>query len=180
MHQKRLSITKGFTLIEMMVTLFVLAIVLGIAIPNLTSQIRDNRSMGFGDEFAAALSYTRSEAVKRGQPVTLCASNNAGTDCGNDWLNGWIAVVDSADEGDSSVTVEEVIRYWDPYGSDFSLIVERGSAVDFVRFNARGGLANNSDDSLEATAKYSGCTSDSAKAIRVTLAGSVRARRTGC
>lgn len=180
MRQKRLSAQLGFTLIEMMVTLFVLAVVLGIAIPNLTNQVRDNRSMGFGDEFANAVSYTRSEAVKRGELVTLCASNDAGTDCGNDWLNGWIAVVDSADEGDGSVTVEEVIRYWDPYGGDFTLTVERGSAVDFIRFNPRGGLANNSDQPLEASAKYSSCTSNSAKEIRVTLAGSVRARRADC
>ena len=161
---------KGFTLIELMVTLAVLAIVLTIAIPSFTSQVRDNRSLTFGDEFVTALNFARSEAVKRGRNVSLCAANETQTGCGNDWSNGWLVAVDSAAENDNSVDIDDVntdiLRVWDAFGDEMELTVTRNNAVSFVRFTRQGGLPRNSVNPVLATAKHESCTGDSARSIR--------------
>lgn len=184
MHRKFPKIVKGFTLIELMVTLAVFAIVMTIAIPSFNAQIRNNRSLTFGDEFATALNFARSEAVKRGSPVSLCAADEDQTGCGNDWANGWLVVVDSSEETGNSVTVEDadadVLRVWDPFGDEMALDVSRDNAVSFVRFTGRGGLPRNSVQPVLATAKHESCTGDSARSIRVGVSGSVRAVRVEC
>ena len=173
---------QGFTLIELLVTLIVASVILGFAIPNFTSQIRNNRSLAFGDEFASALNYTRSEAVKRGSLVSICPSNDNGDDCATDWTNGWLVFTDgAANDTVNSVTFGTLLRYWDPPGEDMELTVERdGSAADFVRFTGVGALARVDDNPVEGTAKHTDCTGNAAREFNVSLSGSVRFQRIEC
>lgn len=172
---------QGFTLIELMVTIAVLAIILGIAVPSFTTQIRNSRSVTLGEEFNSALNYARSEAVKRGGLVSICASNAAGTGCGDDWTNGWLAFVDAADETSNSVVVNELLRHWETLGNDLSVTVNRGgSAVNFVRFNPQGGLSRNSSDPVWVVAQHDQCTGSSVRELRVGPSGSVSSRRADC
>ncbi len=183
MHPTNVRHQNGFTLIELMVSLFVLAIILGIAIPSFNDQIRNNRSLTYGEEFATALSYTRSEAVKRGRLVSLCPSNATQDDCGDDWTEGWLAVLDTNGAASNSVTVGEVLRIWDAPDDGLTLTVQRdGSDFDFARFIAAGNLASvgGDDDPLDATAKHEDCTGNSARAIRVGVSGAVNMRRVDC
>ncbi|WP_160797548.1 GspH/FimT family pseudopilin [Craterilacuibacter sinensis] len=82
----------GFTLIEMMIVLSVLAIGLAIAMPALTTVIEGNRMTGTANQLLGDLYLARSEAVRSGRSVEVCASTNAQT-CSNlatDWSQGWI------------------------------------------------------------------------------------------
>lgn len=183
MCQTATSHQKGFTLIELMITLFVLAIILGIAVPSFTDQIRNTRSLTFGEEFATALNYARSEAVKRGRPVTLCPSNDAQTDCDDDWTQGWLVVLDDSDPANNSVTVGEVLRIWDAHDDGLTLEVTRdGNDFDFARFVAAGNLASvgGDDDPIEATAKHEDCTGNAARVMRVGATGAINMRRIDC
>lgn len=174
---------RGFTLIELMITIAVFAIIVGIAIPSFNNQIRNNRSLTFGEEFATALNFARSEAVKRGQPVSLCPSNAAQTDCGDDWTQGWLAVLDSNGAASSSVNVAEILRVWDAPDNGLTLTVERdGNDFDFVRFVAAGGLASvgGGDDPIDARAQHDDCTGNAARAIRINASGAVSMRRVDC
>lgn len=67
---------KGFTLIELMITLLVAAIVLGIGVPNFQQFLATNRMATATNDVVTALHAARSQAVKRRANVTICPSAN--------------------------------------------------------------------------------------------------------
>jgi type IV fimbrial biogenesis protein FimT len=85
----------GFTLVELMITVSIAAILLGIAIPSFTDTIKSNRLTTQANDFVTALNFARSEAVKRGYQVTLCKSTDGATcvTTGN-WAQGWVVFAD--------------------------------------------------------------------------------------
>ena len=81
----------GFTLVELMVTLVVLAVLLGIAVPSFTDVTLGSKLRAQANDLAAGAALARSEAVKRNQPVTLCASADGATCAASGgWQQGWI------------------------------------------------------------------------------------------
>lgn len=66
----------GFSLVELMVTITLFAIVTTMAMPTFISFIKNNRLSTSANDFLASLQTARSEAVKRGLPVTVCASSD--------------------------------------------------------------------------------------------------------
>lgn len=71
---------RGFSLIELMVAVAVVAILAVVAMPNLRSVIANNRLRGQTDEMTASLQLARSEAVRRNARVDVCRTTN-GTTC---------------------------------------------------------------------------------------------------
>jgi len=84
---------RGFTLIELMVTVTVLAILLAVAVPSFDGVRVSNRLTGYASALASSSQLARSEAIKRDAAVTLCASAN-GTSCdaSGGWEAGWIVI----------------------------------------------------------------------------------------
>jgi len=85
---------KGFTLVEIAVTLAIFAIVLSIAIPSVGAFIASSRAAAGANDLMVAVRAARSEAIARGQTVNLCAASVAdGTACATsspNWANGWL------------------------------------------------------------------------------------------
>ena len=88
------SVPRGFTLLELMVTITILAIVAGIGVPSFISTVENNRAQTASNNFFLSIIQARSEAVKRNQPVVLCKSSD-GASCttSGGWEQGWIAFV---------------------------------------------------------------------------------------
>ncbi|OUR73993.1 hypothetical protein A9Q78_01885 [Methylophaga sp. 41_12_T18] len=87
---------QGFTLIELIITLSIAAILMAIAAPSFSGIIQNNRMTTQYNELLASLSLARSEAIKRTQRVTVCQSSTNNS-CGGDsssWHSGWIVFVD--------------------------------------------------------------------------------------
>lgn len=84
----------GFTLIELVVTIAVLAILVAIAAPSFQGLINSNRVTSSANEMVAALQFARSESMRRNVRTTLCQSGD-GTSCstGDTWP-GWIVFAD--------------------------------------------------------------------------------------
>lgn len=77
---------RGFTLIELMVTVVVMAILAASAVPSFRNMILQNRASTHVNELVSALSVARSEAIKRGVQVELLAQ-------GADVTTGWTVQV---------------------------------------------------------------------------------------
>lgn len=81
----------GLTLVELMVTLAVFAVLVGIAAPAFGNLVEQNRVTSAANAFLTTLHLARSEAVRRGAPVTLCTSQDGATcSASSDWDGGWI------------------------------------------------------------------------------------------
>jgi type IV fimbrial biogenesis protein FimT len=136
--------TAGFTMIELMVVLVVLAVLLGVGVPAFTELIRSNRLTAEVNSLRASLATARSEALVQRSWVTVCQSSNAQDpntipvcldDPGNaPWEDGFVAFVDFDGDGlfdagdDRRVTTEAVER--DPITVRFD--------NSRVRFDAQG------------------------------------------
>lgn len=109
----------GFNLLELMVTVMVVGVVLGIGVPNFMEFQRNNSITALANDFVSAVYLARTEAVKRQVPVTLCASANAMTaapTCGGAGALGFIVFVDDADplaaaptDGNATVDAGELV-----------------------------------------------------------------------
>lgn len=84
----------GFTLVELMVTLAVLAILIGVAIPSFSTLMASNRLTAATNNFVTAINLARMEALRRNQRVTLCKAAPGATSCdtspSSSWGNGWV------------------------------------------------------------------------------------------
>lgn len=95
----------GFTLLELMVVVAIVGVLMAVAVPAMGNFIRNGRITAAANDVMAALHFTRSEAIKRRNPVTLCTSANAiltsnlanpnATCADSEFLTGWIVFVDN-------------------------------------------------------------------------------------
>lgn len=82
--------SSGFTLVEIMVTIAVMAILMGIAIPSFTEVMLGSKLGSYANNLSSSALLARSEAIKRNERITLCVSL-AGTACeAGSWEQGWI------------------------------------------------------------------------------------------
>lgn len=81
----------GLTLVELLVALAILAVLAALAVPGFGAAITRNKLAAAANSFAALEALARSEAIKRGGRVALCAGAGA---CGADWSAGWTVFVD--------------------------------------------------------------------------------------
>lgn len=119
----------GFTMIELLVALAVLAILTGLAAPSFIATVRDNRLVTQTNEFIGALHLARSEAVKRSKEVVVCTSSD-GAVCDNNaaWTDGWVVLADNGNL---------VLRVGPALDGDNSILASAGLAHR-ITYNQRG------------------------------------------
>jgi len=135
----------GFTLIELIVTLSVAAILITLAVPNFRDFLLNNRLTTTANEFTAAANLARSEAIKRGRNATVCVSDNSmtaapGCAVSTDWGKGWLVWVDA--NGDNNLDDDERLRVGDKL--DGTGLTFTGNVSSF-QYDSRGAVANTGD-----------------------------------
>lgn len=172
----------GFTLLELLVTVAIVAIVLSIAVPSFQAQILNNRSIALGEDFASAINLVRSEAVKRAGRVSLCASKDGAT-CSGNWTDGFIAFVDKATTDKAAAPdVGLVLRAWEAQDPNAVISVTGSSSVSFIRYTGLGTLARVTvtDDPLVILTRLKKCTGKAARQINIGLSGLVSVSSVAC
>ena len=105
---------RGFTILELVITAAIVAILAATATPYLGELVRNERVKTAVSNVNSSIIYARSEAIKRNQIVAICASTD-GTDCAGsaNWATGWIVFVDTDGDGAPAAAVD-ILKKQDP------------------------------------------------------------------
>lgn len=87
----RISSAHGFTLVEMLIAIAIAAILLAIAVPSYNGSRLNSQLRASSNDLIGSINLARSEAIKGGSAVTMCASANGET-CGGGWNQGWVVL----------------------------------------------------------------------------------------
>lgn len=133
--------SNGFTLLELLITIAITAIVVALAAPSFTDVLDDNILLTQTNQFATAINVARSEAVKRNSRVLICkrVGNQCSTGNTANWEDGWIIFADT--NGDNMVNSGEEISLLDPLRTGYTLRADNDT--NWLAFSASGQASSN-------------------------------------
>lgn len=171
----------GVTLIELMVSISVLAIILSIAVPSFQGIMNSSRASAMSNELASALNFARAEAVKRGTNVTVCKSQNpnaASPTCLTTaaWVNGWLIFVDGSTRG--SVDGTDVrLKIGEPASEAGTGITADAVFANYITFLPSGAALGSGTGS---SGNFAVCVSGTQRTINVGSVGSIQVSKGTC
>jgi type IV fimbrial biogenesis protein FimT len=146
------AVQRGFTLIELMITVMILAVMITLAAPSLGGFLQRSRITNASSDFYSDLIYARSEAMRRGKRVTICPSNDSTNPTGCsatpsvNWSTGWIVYVENNtsssaahgafDAGDEIIRVRESLVS----GTALKMVATTGTSVISLPASAAQGF----------------------------------------
>ena len=162
---------KGLTLIELLVTIAILAILLAIAVPNFITFVQNSRLVGQTNDLVTALNYARSEAIKRGVRVSVCSRLDNTTCSGAtvvNWDAGWLVFVNPNNSAVAATTPGTVLQVRQPLENGNTLRTTTGTGIQRVTYQ-NSGFSGNADTFRLCDSRGAA----SGRAIMVSLQGRV-------
>jgi type IV fimbrial biogenesis protein FimT len=168
---------RGFTLLELMITVLLLAIISAYAAPSFNNLMRHTRIDSNTSKIRTALNYARSEAVNQGSTVTVCSSTNS-IACNGDekWQTGWIVFLDldAGGDFDGNATTNPcvagndcLLRVWDALPNGAELL--ETNVETFVTFTEQGAVFGGKAFSLNLTEPE--CGEDEQRTLSLNIIG---------
>lgn len=95
---------RGFNIIELMLTLAIVAVLLAIAVPGFRLITQNSQQRNAIADINNMLARVRTEVAARHRGVTVCVSDDQATCSGNaTWEDGWIVFIDTDEDGTHDV-----------------------------------------------------------------------------
>lgn len=138
-HNRNTSQAHGFTIIELMVVVSILAILVALALPSFTPLIERWRVQQAVKGLESTLYFARAEAIKRGGSVTV-SKHPTGTDgCllapGNaNWDCGWFVFADTNGSGILDAGEEVLLSFTAPPNTDVTNISNGAASIQYDRW----------------------------------------------
>ncbi len=164
--------SKGFTLIELMVTLVVMAVVAAIAFPNFQQLIRSSRVSTANNAVIGLVNLARTEAIRSGKGGGVCGSST-GASCDGAWAQGMAAVSDP--DGDGAFSDGTILRFVDFKNA---LTVTGPDAV--VAFDGRGRRRAPADQQVRVRAATCNQGAQQQRTLVINASGQVRSTKENC
>jgi type IV fimbrial biogenesis protein FimT len=146
---------RGFTLIELMIVVTLLAVMLGIGIPSFRGFIAGQRVKTIAYDFATALLVARSEAIKRNATVTIAPTGS--------WVGGWTV---------STGTTPTILATQQP-ASNVTITTNPNPTASVV-YQGNGRIASS------LTFQFSASGTDSVRCVSVNVSGVPNTTTTSC
>lgn len=138
----------GVTLVELLVVITIVAILMAIGVPSFRNITNSNRVAAEVNGLLGDLQFARSEAIKEGATISVCAANNptatTAACAGTNWQTGWVVFVDVNGSGAMDSTSDTVLRVRQTFlpASDTFTADDGQSVVTFNREGFATGLQN--------------------------------------
>jgi type IV fimbrial biogenesis protein FimT len=129
----------GFTLLELVTAVAIVAVLVGIAIPTFLTLIQKQRVAIAANDLFSAITLTRSEAIRRGERVDLVPRDGAS------WASGWVVFMDAnhnhlLDQG------EIIIRQHAAVGGGMAIkSAMTDSSMPYIAFTENGRTRTNAN-----------------------------------
>ena len=165
--------SRGFTLVELMIGIAVLAILLSIAVPSFREIMRTNRAAAQTNDVVTALKFAQNQASTiAADPVSVCPLNASANGCsgGTDWNTGILVFNDTSGTTGAFDGTDAEIQRWSAYQGD--LTATGPTSVTFIRTSAAAAATL---DIYEA-----GCIGDNKRRVSVAITGRIGLTKEAC
>lgn len=115
----------GVNMIELLITIVVMAILIGIAVPSYNIYIANNKAEIVADVLNSTLRLAKSEALQRATPIKICGADTTPGVCNDNatnWTYGWQIILASTGE---------VLHNYAPSGSE-ALSINPTSSIFYL------------------------------------------------
>ena len=169
----------GFSLIELMFTIALAGVLTAVAAPSVTKLLKTNRVQSEASSFVGDLMFARTEAVKRGQNVSVCVSSD-GVNCltTNTWQSGWIVFSDSAAACAGVTGTTPMLRTRKAFTGGDTFAASQASST-CVTFNREGFTSNLGTALVTFTLHTSDTLAGATRCVTVDLGGRMVTRKAG-
>lgn len=169
----------GFTLLELMATVAILGILLGIGVPAFREILTANRMTSVANSMVTAFTLARGEAQKRGIPVTLCAANAEQDACADTaaWNDGWLVFTDDIGDAGEIDDGDEILQVFPAPPGGFSIDAVTPADLRYVSFQ-RSGKTGTSERKLKISRPH--CSGNKERTISISSMGRVGSAQASC